>query len=268
MPPGSRSLAGSEPAYTGSVGVYAAPFAASVGTMGLIGSVGTLDYAAGAGLAALLFAVLAGAVWRLMDERSRRGRRERERVQALEQELDGLLVSLRPALALPDNIDLNGAEGSRPPAAGAATRIIDARLPAENAPFEQSFDRYRDLLRRTALLDALIELRRADRDFAEAARRLDRRITGLISDYNAPRRIDPLQDRLEMAYFFGRMHQIPEVELLVRIGMPHPLVAAVQARAAAIASDGEVATLTRQYLAARELLATAVARLGSLLGRR
>ncbi len=236
--------------------------------MRIVVSAGALDFAAVAALALLLFGVLAAFLWRLTRERFQRRRQERERMQALDQELNDLLESLRPSLQLPDTIDLNGAEGSRPPAAEAAIRIIDARFPAENVLVEQSFAGYRELTRRRAVLDALIELRRTDRAFSEAGRRLDRHVTGLISDHNALRRIDPLHDRLETAYLFGRIHGVPEAELLARIGIPDALVAVVQERAAEIASDDQVATLARQYVAAREHLMAAVNGLGSLLGSR
>jgi hypothetical protein len=186
-------------------------------------------------------------------------------MQALERELDDLLGVLRPALTLPDAMDLSGAELSRPPAAAAAIGILDERLPSENLPVKQSFDRYRALPRRTAVLAALVELRLADAGFSDTARRLDRRVTGLIGDHNAPRQIDPLHDRLETAYFFGRIHGMPQADLLERIGVPAALVDAVQARAAAIAADADVETLASQFLAARQRLAAAASQIGLMV---
>ncbi len=226
---------------------------------------GAVDYAAASAFIVLFLVVLGTLVWRLFGERWQRRRRERARVQALDDELNALLTELRPLLALPDAVSLNGAEVSRPPAADAVLRLLAARAPAENIPVERSFDRYQELSLRAPVLRALTHPRRTDETFGEIARRLDRRITELIGSYNVPRHIDPLHDPLERSYFFGSVHGLPAEELTRQVGMPAEGVDLVRERAEAIAADPAVAALTPSYLEARATLVTATANLRSVL---
>lgn len=217
-----------------------------------------LDVLAAVALVLLTLGLIASLLWRTAGEGWRRRRREREAARSLNADLDALLADVRRALIQPDVLNLDTAEAAVPTGAGAAGRLLAERLPAENAPVERSVDRYREQLpRRAAVLDLLVELRRAEAAFYTAARRLDRRVIEVISEHNVRLHIDPLADPLERSYFLGCALGMPELKLDHQTGLSSDGVEAVRARAKAIAADPEVAVLVQPYLEARANLAAA-----------
>lgn len=187
--------------------------------------------------------------------------RQRRRFAA---ELGASLQMLRATLAgaaagRADRFDFDHASptAAAPPA---ATRVHDlypfgVLAGRQIGWWRTSLPRYR------AVYNAFDELVYLHTVFDAVAARLNRRLVDAVTSHNVDHQIDPLTDRLDMAFMTGRILGIGEERLLPEVGLSGEALVALQHRCAATLALPGVVELSGGYAESRTRLVAALAAL-------
>jgi hypothetical protein len=140
---------------------------------------------------------------------------------------------------------LPGVENRIPtPIRQALTLLVEDRLPEYHAalPSQRSF------------LDLLDELQRAHADFIVTGRKLDVALSQRVRLHNAARDSIAVNDLSVVKFFFGRIHNVPDPQLLAAIDMQPVALTWLDEAYEVAAADPQVQEALPAYLAAEERL--------------
>jgi len=188
--------------------------------------------------------------WVQLKAEQRRTRNDAARELALFRE------KMRNAVEEPDILNFQTAGDSIPPAARATHSVVS------NHPVDYW---YPLLKRHRAFLDEIKGFQHAHAAFGKAARRLDMALAQEIRLHNATRRTIAINDRDDHAFFLGRLHGMPNEQILAWIDHTSASLGRFETSFAAAMADEEVASRADEYQRCREHLVSRIEKLEALL---